>query len=269
MLNKIIVSTDEGMFSQYVPIVSTAWRKFFPEWELNIAFITNREKSDGFVQKMSRWGKVHLFKPVEGIPLANQAKVSRHVLASRFGDEVCMIEDIDTIPMQKKFFEDRISQRSLGHVLAVGAEVFQGTPHEGKFPMSTITAEGRVFKEFINPENLEYEELIKGWVGLSVIDHKEAIDNPPHFFSDESLIRALLSKWQEPKITYADRGVDIYNEWIDRSWWSINEDRLQAGKYVVCNFLRPFDRHYKRIEPVIEYIYGCLPPREEVILEDR
>lgn len=266
MLNKIIVSTDDSMFVQYIPIVSAAWKKFFPEWELNIAYVTLREEKDPFVEKMRRYGKVHLFQPVDGVPLANQAKVSRHILASQFEEEVCMIEDMDTIPLQRAYFENILSKRRRDHVLAVGAEVFHNTPHEGKFPMSNITAEGRVFGEFVNPNNLGYNELIKSWIGLSVIDHKEAIDSPPHVFSDESLIRALLNKWSEPRITHVERGADIYNDWIDRSWWSIDEEKLESGAYITCNFLRPFDRHYERIEPITKYIFGEALPEEYILL---
>ena len=266
MLDKIIVSCDDSHFSQYVPIVSTAWKKFFPECELVIAFLTDRNKEDPFIEKMSKWGDVRLFKPSPLAPLANQAKVSRHILASQFEKEICMLEDIDTIPLQRKYYEDKISAREPEHVLAVGAEVFFDTPHQGKFPMSTISAEGQTFRKFINPQNLEYSELISSWVGKAVYDHKEDISNSPHIFSDESLIRALLSEWKGSRITHTPRNVDVQNEWIDRSWWNINEDWLHEGRYVTCNFLRPFTDYYQNAMPVIEYIYGHQPSKEEVIL---
>jgi hypothetical protein len=266
MLDRIIVSCDDSEFSQYVPIVSKAWKKYFPECALSIAFLTERDQDDPFVEKMRSWGDVHLFRPVPNIPLPNQAKVSRHILASQFGKEICMLEDIDTIPLQRKYYEDRISAREPNHVLAVGAEVFFNTPHEGKFPMSTISAEGDTFKKFINPENLTYSELITSWVGKSIFDHKEDISNSPYIFSDESLIRALLSEWKESMITHAPRNVDIGNEWVDRSWWSIDKEKLEKEQYTTCNFLRPFLQYYNNILPIIEYIYGYIPPQEEVIL---
>lgn len=266
MLDRIIVSCDDSEFSQYVPIVSKAWEKYFPECKFNIAFLTDRTEDDPFIQKMKQWGEVHLFKPSSAAPLANQAKVARHILASQFGEEVCMLEDIDTIPLQRQYFEDRISVRAPGHVLAVGAEVFFNTPHQGKFPMSTISAEGNTFKKFINPHALEYSDLIDSWVGKSVFDHKEDISNSAHIFSDESLIRALLSEWKNSMVTHTPRSVDIHNEWVDRSWWTIDEDRLEQEKYITCNFLRPFSRYYQNILPIIEHIYGYIPPKEEVIL---
>ena len=266
MLDRIIVSCDDSEFSQYVPIVSRAWEKYFPECKLSIAFLTERTEDDPFVRKMRQWGEVHLFKPTPLAPLANQAKVARHILASQFGKDVCMLEDIDTIPLQRQFYKERISARESGHVLAVGAEVFFDTPHQGKFPMSTISAEGETFKKFINPDDLEYADLIASWVGKSIFDHKEDVSNPPHTFSDESLIRALLSEWKTSKVTHTPRAVDVHNEWIDRSWWSVDEERLEQGKYVTCNFLRPFSKYYDNILPVIKHIYGYLPPKEEVIL---
>ena len=277
MFDRVIVSTDEDKrFIQFVPIVSAAWNRYFPEVSLSIAFVTDRNLDDPLVQKIQQYGDVHLYPTVEGIPTANLAKISRHLTACKFPNEVCMIEDMDTIPLQREYFENRTSYRNPGELLQVGAEIFIGTSLEGKAPMSTITTEGSVFQQIINPQGLNYQDLIDSWRNIKVYHDNESISNPSDNFSDESLLRVLRDQWMVEDLNRivrnVSRSVHIRQDWIDRSWWKIDEDKLKGDKYVTCNFLRPFDEHYEEIVPIIEYIFGCsiheytIPSKEEIML---
>ena len=226
MFDRIIVSTDENpMFLQFVPTVAKAWKKYFPEKKLSIAFISNKTYDDKLVIEMQEYAEVKIYNAIPGIPVANQAKISRHILASEYKGDICMIEDIDTIPLQRHYFENRTSKFE-GGVLAVGHEVLSPTVDTGKFPMSTMTASGETFKQILNPNNLEYVELIKSFDNLGVHDNRESISNRPEDFSDESLIRYLLNIWGGP-ITKVNRNVDIKIDWLDRSWWNIDINRLK------------------------------------------
>lgn len=269
MFDRIIISTDDSHFKQYWPIVSTAWKKFFPNVKISLAFVTEREDGDPLVQKMREYGEVVLYKVISGIPTANQAKMARHILAGEYGDEICMIEDIDTVPLQSKFVNRVISQREKNKLLVVGYEVYKGSPHEGKFPISNISAESFIFREIINPSNLSIEELYRSWTNISVYDHKEAVNNDPSIFSDESLLRLLINKWNpnRDKISEANRGADVRTDWVDRSWWHIDYNKLNRGEYFICNFLRPFSDNYHNIEPIVHYIYGTTNIKmEDVVL---
>jgi hypothetical protein len=182
-----------------------------------------------------------------------------------------MLEDVDTVPLQRVYYQDRTDKRENGHLLAVGAEVLNGTLDEGKFPMSTITAEGYTFKKFINPHDLDDESLVKSWIDLKItnhgveharggwMEHSQAINNPPGRYSDESMIWALLTQWSDKNITHVHRAVDINSDWIDRDWWNIDTGKLLYGRYIACNFLRPIWRlnmaDFNQIKPIIGYIY--------------
>ena len=111
MFETLIVSSDE-YFKGFFPIVAKSWRKFFPEIELCAAFVTTRPESDEEVEKLRDiYDKVVIYKPVDGIPTKNVAKMARFLLASTMQNKVCSIEDVDTIPLQKEYFADKISLR--------------------------------------------------------------------------------------------------------------------------------------------------------------
>lgn len=269
MFDRIIVSTDDSHFKEYWPIVATAWKKFFPDKKISLAFVTNRNEDDVLVSKMREYGEVVLYPVINGVPTPNQAKMARHILAGTYGSDVCMIEDIDTVPLQPDFVSRVTSQKVSDKLLTVGVEVYKGSPHEGKFPISNITAESNIFKEIINPDSLQLLDLYKSWSTMYMFDHKEAVVNSPDVFSDESLMRALITKWNpdRSRITDAERNANVQVDWVDRSWWRIDREKLNSGGYFICNFLRPFSVNYQHIEPIVHYIYGTTDiSKDEVVL---
>lgn len=274
MFDRVIVSCDDSHFKDFWITVTRAWRKYFPEKKLSLAFVTERSEDDDLVKKMRNYGEVHLFPVVPGVPTPNLAKMARHILAGNYENEVCMIEDIDTIPLQRGFVERITSKREIGKLLFVGREVYNGNgTDEGKFPISNITGESYLFKKIVNPNNLSNEELFKSWCDVKVFDHKESINNTPDLsgragFSDESLWRVLLhnSGLSEENFCFVERAVDIHQYWIDRSWWNVDRSKLESDEYVLCNFIRPFLDNYHQAEPVVKYIFGKDYNKENVLL---
>lgn len=253
MFERVIVSTDDSEFQKFWPMVSMAWNKFFPKVKLTCGFVTNRKEDDELVLEMRKWGEVILFPVIENIPPANQGKMTRLILATTYGDEICLIDDIDSIPMQSDYLKNVFSQEACealksGRLLALAADFYKNSPHEGKFPMGYITAKGSTFKKFINPHSKEIKDLYLDWIDKK-IDGKESVLNVPvETFSDESLIKYLISQYPVD-VFHVDRNCDIQKYWIDRSWWNIDRMRLFQEDYVMCNFLRPYSvyREYFRI----------------------
>lgn len=276
MFDRVIVSCDDSDFKDFWPTVARAWNKYFPDKKVTLAFVTDRKDNDELVIKMRKYGDVFLFPVVIGIPTPNLAKMARHMLAGQFNEEICMIEDIDTIPLQRDFIENILSKRNKNELLVVGSEVYNGCgTDQGKFPISNMTGESSIFRKIINPDNLNPSDLFISWVGIKVYDHKESIANTPDptgvigGFSDESLMRVLINKYSLDKngIKEVERGVNIHSDWIDRSWWGIDTNRLRSDKYVCCNFLRPFSQYYQYCEPIVKYIWdNDNIKKEEVIL---
>lgn len=255
MFDRIVTSTNENStYLGFWELQILAHKKFFPEKKLTIAFLTERTYDDELVKKMiSHDIDVQLYKPIDGIPEGNHAKILRYICASQYDNEICCITDMDTIPLQKEYLINQTSLRESNKLLCIGAEVYENTPHYGKFPAHHMTAEGKIFKQLFNPNNLNYEESIKAISDFKVYDLKESIINSQDGFSDESLIRVLIQENNVPT-QHVFRNIDKFNDWIDRSWWAIDIEKLKKLKYVESNLLRPYDDHKTRIKPILQFL---------------
>lgn len=252
-MNRVLLSTDDNeTYLNFFPIVAKAWNRLFNA-PVSLAFVTNKPDNHPLIVKMRQYGDVFTFPPVEGLPTGNQAKMARFYIAKHYLDRICMVNDIDTAPLSISYFHRVLSAREPNTVLAVGREVYKKTPDEGKFPMGEITAEGALFTKIVNPLDLCFKDYILSFKNIHVYDGKESINT--NIFSDESLMRVLLNRSKVP-VTHTPRNVDIEHFWIDRSWWKIDIDKLKKNKYVLVNFLRPLNRNFNSIKPIIDHIYG-------------
>tara|TARA_Y100000310_G_C20582468_1_gene763701 strand:- start:184 stop:1011 length:828 start_codon:yes stop_codon:yes gene_type:complete len=199
-ITKVITSiNDNSTYKDFVPLVSKIWKKLFG-LDLIIGYVSPKSYTDPEVKKLSLYGDIRMFAPIERVCDGVQAKVTRMYLASseEFLNENCMIVDIDMLPLTtevldvfEKVPEHRFVKWGVDH-----PAFSKGGPDEGKWPMDRTTALGSLFKEIINPHGLEYEELLHSWEGIHHYG-KEDILLPFNQFSDESLLRYLYEKWSK------------------------------------------------------------------------
>lgn len=258
MFERVIVSTDDSEFKKFWPLVTMAWGKFFPSVKLTCGFVTNRKEDDELVIEMRKCGEVIVFPVIENVPQPSQGKMTRLILASMYTDEICLLDDIDSIPMQSDYIKYVFSKEACialksGSLLALAADAYKNSPQEGKFPMGYITGKGSTFKKFINPHSKEISHLYSDWMN-NKIDGKESVLNVPvENFSDESLVRYLISQYPVD-IFHVDRNCDIKKYWIDRSWWDLDKTRIFQQDYVMCNFLRPYSSHKDQFKIIEEFL---------------
>lgn len=260
-IDKIILSsTDDAKYIDFWPLVSRAYAKIL-KIPVLLAFVTEKEEHDEYVSYLRQFGEVVLFKPVEGIPVANQSKIARHYLASLQKENVCYIDDIDLFPLNKDFIVNKVADRPKWHLLCVGAE-FWAYGNNGCFPVSQLTSEGLIFKDLFNPRNLSFSDLIKSFVGIKKFhEHKEDISNSlssedGNCFSDEYLIRYLRSV-NPVKELHKTRGFDWETQTIDRAFWKrFDQNKLDNHQYLFAHCVRPinFEHNREKIQPLIDYV---------------
>lgn len=263
MIDQIILSCNEDLvYMEFWKPVSTAYKLMFPDVKVHLAFLTNRSEDDELVKEFRTFGEVTLFKPIPDVPEFGQAKMIRFILASQQGDDVCYIDDIDLFPLSKAFISDKIDKRPKGVLLCVGGEVYG---FNGCYPISQITAEGDIFKQFINPNNKSYRDLILSWTTY-FYDVREKINIDmdmanDRYFSDERLLKRLLVESPVPKLELK-RGYDDYLEsTIDRhtfnkesNEWNYDRDKLTNHGYVNAHGARPYEKNKEHYLPILKYI---------------
>lgn len=259
-IDQIILSCNEDdTYSGFWIPVAQAYKKMFPNLIIHLAFLTNREDNDEIVIEFRKHGKVTLFKPVNYISEFGQAKMIRFILASEQDCDVCYIDDIDLFPLSKTFITDKTSQRPENTLLCVGGEVYHGAENSGCYPISQMTAEGYLWKRIINPSNKSYSELLEDWSKTVKYNKCENIRIELDFskgdhFSDEKLLRRLISENPVPKFEL-ERGYDnVLESTLDRGDWKLDLDKLNNHGYFNAHGIRPYKDYIKEYEPLINYI---------------
>ena len=258
--NIVLSSNENPKYIQFWPLVSWAWKSLFNA-KVHLAFVTNRQDNDPYIEELRKHGNVVVYPEIDGIPSANNSKMARHYFASILGEEVCLINDVDLLPLQREYIYNVTDKFLPNSILCVGADVYKGSVDEGKFPIGYMTAKGNTFREIINPNNLQYTEWIKSFIGNRVFDHKEDIssnvDNEnPETFSDESIFRCMIHRWNKPdRVIHIERGFNPYTQRaIDRASWKNDPELLANGTYVEAHLSRPFDAYIEQFKPLIEHI---------------
>tara|TARA_R110001592_G_scaffold341665_1_gene630979 strand:+ start:2283 stop:3095 length:813 start_codon:yes stop_codon:yes gene_type:complete len=257
--DKVIVSCDdEPTFLNFWPVVVSAWYKFFPDVQVELALVTDMDETDPVLETVRSYGKVVTYPLISGIPKSNQGKICRSYHASLQGSNVCSLHDMDTVPLQRNYLFDLLSRRKKDCICLIGGEVYENTLDAGKFPLVPTTAEGHVFKNIYRADDKSYGEFVNELVGLNVFDEKENILNQPFTnFSDESVMRVFLSKYsgEVQKLRRDElRPLDNRMHWIDRSGFSVDIEKLYSGFYTEINMLRPLKENYIQMQSVIDYV---------------
>lgn len=262
LFDRVVLSCNEDpKYLEFWPVISMAWQKLF-KVNVSLAFLTNREQEDPLVLKMQEFGDVQVYEPIDGIPQPNLAKVIRHIHAGTYGDERCLINDIDLLPLQRNYLNNMLSRCTGYTLVTTGKDLYKGK-EQGKFTMGYLCAMGSVFREIVNPDQLSYYELIESWVGLRTFDDKEDISSrihneSPESFSDESLWRALMNRYERPAIHFPRGFTEDQN--IDRANWRVDWDKLKAGHYVESHLPRPYSQNKPLIDPLLSYIHEMADP---------
>jgi len=266
-LDYILLSTDTNkMFYELLPIVCKAWKKLYPDVKIALSTVgTGKDFNALNKQAQLHVDWLETFDTSIGrlreIPIANVAKVARFIAGAQIAKTqpfaVCLIHDIDSAPLNRTITDTMINIREKYQIMTLGKNVYDRTEHEGKFPASHMIAEAFCFQQIFKKDaSVSKERAFDAFVGIKEFDEKENIMNPPDGFSDESLVRYLISRNHDLPIRHYPRVWNIKTEFVDRSWWAVNADKLRGGGYLEVNFLRPFSDHIEQVRPVAEYILG-------------
>lgn len=256
----ILSSNVNPKYLQFWPLVSYAWKKLFNMQPWLALVVDDYDEAEAYgMHPLMAHGNIVVYTAIKDIPECNQAKVARYFLASKWNDNsVVMTNDMDLLPLQTAYGDSLFKQRPAGHLMTIGSELYTG-PEKGKFTAGYLTAESSVWRSLVNPSNLEWDGFIKSFVGMKKFDHKEDIarnvfHEDPDTFSDESLLRALLSINPVPMIRLPIGFWPYTLRALDRSNWQFDPKKLADGTYVEAHLLRPWSSYETQLQPLVDYI---------------
>lgn len=87
-------------YFDFWPIVAKAWKRLIGI-KSTLALITDKD-----VEVDEMVGDVIRFKPIPGVSTSLQSQLVRLMLPAYFEDEICIISDIDMIPISKSYHID-------------------------------------------------------------------------------------------------------------------------------------------------------------------
>ena len=235
-IDRVIISTnDHPDYIQFWPLVAKAWTEIVGITP-TLALIGDED-----VQVDETLGDVIRFKPIEGVSTGNYARTIRLLMPALFPDDVCLITDMDILPLNKEYFLDSVTNVPDDHFVVYRDKVNYGAYKRGKkFPMCYNAAKGSVFAEVFNINSAdEIEAIIQEWHREDYAAHKPC--------TDEAVLVAKLNEWEfkNSRVTKLGHGVERR---IGRLKWGYKAKRARENYYVDAHMVRPYEKYKQTID---------------------
>ena len=241
-IDRVILSTDNNpLYIEFWPIVAKVWKEYIGVQPTLALIATKDVKIDETV------GQVIRFEPIKGIPIALQAQCMRLILPAFFEDDVCIISDIDMIPLNKQYFLDTIKDFADDSFVIYKNGYYEAHRHTGLLPMCYNVSKGKNFKEIFeikDPKDIkEIEEKIIYWSSLNW-----------GWSTDERMLNKYVTNWKH----YKDKCIKLghYDDRrIDRIHWHYDANGVRNGSYVDAHCLRPYSLYKKVIDDMVNLLF--------------
>lgn len=232
-LHRVIVATDANPnYIEFWPSVAQAWKDIIG-LKVTLVLIATED-----VQIDESLGDVIRFEPIEGIPTAFQAQVIRLLLPVIYPDDVCILSDIDMIPLNRSYFVDSIADCPDDSFVVYRNHGY--SYNASWYPMCYVAALGSVYQEIFRISTLDdIRTMLKELHKLQIGWH-----------TDEVTMAKYLKEWPDfdTRCVMLGHGVDRR---LDRSWWVPNQEYLENGLYIDAHCHRPYSAHKESIDAVI------------------
>jgi len=239
-VDRVILSTnDNPLYIEFWPLIANAWNNM--RVKPTLALI-----GDENIRIDESLGDVIRFKPIPGIPTGFQAQVIRLLLPIYFEEEVCLISDIDMLPLNKELLLDVIADIPNDKFVVYNNKLYDCLKNISIYPMCYNAAKGKTFKEvFKINDPQQIPQLIKLWYNFS---SNLNIDNSFQdkewakkiiWLTDERMLAEYLHSWNN----YESRCLKLdytFDRLIDRSNWQYDVNLAKNNFYREAHLPRPY-----------------------------
>jgi len=234
-IDRVILAVDSNYeYSSFWPVVKNWWANLIGIKQVTLVYIGNKNLCSDFKNI------IH-FKPIPDVPTSFFARCVRLLIpAVYFPDEVCLISDIDIIPLNKDFFVKTI--KDLPKDTFIIYHLYPQSEYRSKIriPMCYIAGKGNIFSEMFNIHTrAEIPQLIKSWYSKKM-----------GFITDEVMLFNYFENWKQENKNYKIFNFpDFYQRRIlDRSLpYDIN--LIKENYYFDAHCPRPYlGKNIKRLQ---------------------
>lgn len=225
-INRAILACDDNpLYQNFWPLAAKAWTNMGIRPTLALIGDSEADESCGDVVRIPT---------IEGIPNDFIAQVVRAFLPVLFPEDVCLLSDIDMLPMNKDYYT-----KSVEHIADDCIVIYSADAHKGKvhFPMCYIAGKGKLFHEILQVDRNDItsiKHLIELWYATGL-----------GWSTDEVMLTKQITSWHgfPHKTVLLKRGG--WKPWarrrIDRGKWQINPLLLLFNYYIDAHLPRPYD----------------------------
>lgn len=245
-IDRVILSTDSNPeYIQFWPIVAKVWQEYIGI-KPTLALIADKS-----VYIDESLGDVIRFEPIPGVKTSLHAQVIRLLLPAYFEEDVCLISDIDMIPLNKQYYYDSIKNIPDNCFVTFRNYYYENT--ETIYPMCYNAAKGKVFKEIFKINNIfDIPSIVQNWSALNL-----------GWSTDEILLVKYLHSWNDYKSRCINLNQSISKR-IDRgNNLSCNIGLILNKFYIDMHCPRPFKNYEFQINNILREI---IPNFDKTIL---
>lgn len=186
-LDRVILATNDNPdYIQFWPLAAKLWTEIVGV-RPTLALI-----GDSSVEVDETLGDVLRFKPIKGVPTSRYAQCIRLLLPCLFPNDMCIVSDIDLLPLQNEFYTKNV-QKFADDAFVVYRDLHYYSWYsyyfikKKRYYMNYIAAKGSTFQEIFGVTNADqFSDIIKNWQ-----THGFGWD------TDEKVMYLLIKKWKK------------------------------------------------------------------------
>ncbi|MDN3506588.1 MAG: class I SAM-dependent methyltransferase [Simkaniaceae bacterium] len=250
-LDRVILSTDDNpTYIDFWPVVADTWERV-TGLRPTLALVASED-----VHIDESLGDVIRFEPIEGIPTSMQAQVIRLLLPTLFPDDVCLISDIDMIPLQKAYFFDTVALSKEEDFVVFRSKAYErwGYP---QYPMCYVAAKGETFQALFDISS--EEDFPRKMIEWAQLGHGWSTD-------ERVLYQAVQDKKDQLSICLKEQVVERR---LDRLDWRYKDEWIHTQNFIDAHLLRPYKEFQVETDQLIFTLFhpdekrGLPLPRNE------
>ena len=240
----LMSSNSTPMYLDFWPVVSKVWKIKF-----NVTPVLYYIDNNHDIDISDEYGIVKKFKPVDGIPISLQSLWIRYWGFTEFKDNVCILSDIDMIPMSKRYFLDQVIEIDDDKY----AHINPCLETYGLIPSCYHICKGSTFSKILNLHD-EYEKSIEFINSLRI---GETIAGNDQWFADERYATNKILEYQnnnpyDVHLLKRDGGQNGYR--LDRHCNYENEENVINDNVFDCHSPRPYTSFKGSIDKLVSLL---------------